>query len=72
MLALKRSYATASAGSDPWERAKRRAEKVIDVAAELLDIYARRELKLSIGWAEAGDYARFREFRWLHRPANGY
>ena len=35
-------------GSDQWERAKRRAaEKVVDVAAELLDIYARRELKLS-------------------------
>ena len=48
-------------GSDQWERAKRRAaEKVIDVAAELLDIYARRELKLShrLG-AEAEDYARF-------------
>ena len=35
-------------GSDQWERAKRRAaEKVIDVAAELLDIYARRELRKS-------------------------
>ncbi len=35
-------------GSDQWEKAKRRAaEKVVDVAAELLDIYARRELKTS-------------------------
>ncbi len=35
-------------GSDQWEKAKRRAaEKVIDVAAELLDIYARRELRTS-------------------------
>ena len=48
-------------GSDQWERAKRRAaEKVIDVAAELLDIYARRELKLSHQLAaEAAEYARF-------------
>jgi transcription-repair coupling factor (superfamily II helicase) len=31
-------------GSDQWEKAKRKAaEKVIDVAAELLDVYARRE-----------------------------
>ena len=35
-------------GSDQWEKAKRRAaEKVVDVAAELLDIYARRELRTS-------------------------
>ena len=35
-------------GSDQWEKAKRRAaEKVVDVAAELLDIYARRALKTS-------------------------
>ena len=35
-------------GSDQWEKAKKRAaEKVVDVAAELLDIYARRELKTS-------------------------
>ncbi|CAB0150263.1 Transcription-repair-coupling factor [Pseudidiomarina piscicola] len=33
-------------GSDTWERAKRKAaEKVRDVAAELLDVYARREAK---------------------------
>jgi len=31
-------------GSDQWEKAKRKAaKKVIDVAAELLDVYARRE-----------------------------
>ncbi|MEM7098282.1 MAG: transcription-repair coupling factor [Pseudomonadota bacterium] len=35
-------------GSDQWEKAKRKAaEKVVDVAAELLDVYARRELKTS-------------------------
>ena len=35
-------------GSDQWEKAKRRAaEKVVDVAAELLDIYARREMRTS-------------------------
>ncbi len=35
-------------GSDQWERAKRKAaEKAVDVAAELLDIYARRELRTS-------------------------
>lgn len=33
-------------GSDAWEKAKRRAaEKVRDVAAELLDIYAKRQAK---------------------------
>ncbi|MGB0997138.1 MAG: transcription-repair coupling factor [Pseudomonadales bacterium] len=48
-------------GSDQWERAKRRAaEKVVDVAAELLDIYARRELKLSHRLAaELDDYEKF-------------
>jgi transcription-repair coupling factor (superfamily II helicase) len=34
-------------GSDQWEKAKRKAaEKVRDVAADLLDLYARREAKL--------------------------
>lgn len=48
-------------GSDQWVRAKRRAaEKVIDVAAELLDIYARRELKLSHCLeADLSDYEKF-------------
>jgi len=33
-------------GSDQWTKARRKAaEKVVDVAAELLDIYARREAK---------------------------
>ena len=33
-------------GSDNWDKAKKRAaEKVRDVAAELLDVYAKRELK---------------------------
>ncbi|MFL2840341.1 MAG: transcription-repair coupling factor [Pseudohongiellaceae bacterium] len=33
-------------GSDQWAKARRKAaEKVVDVAAELLDIYARREAK---------------------------
>lgn len=35
-------------GSDQWERAKKKAaDKVIDVAAELLDIYARRAARKS-------------------------
>ena len=48
-------------GSDQWERAKRKAaEKVIDVAAELLDIYARRELRKSHRFSFVeDDYARF-------------
>ena len=52
-------------GSDQWEKAKRRAaEKVVDVAAELLDIYARRELKTSHRFTIVDDdYQRFaREF----------
>ena len=48
-------------GSDQWEKAKRRAaEKVIDVAAELLDIYAKRELRQSHEFAiNATEYERF-------------
>ena len=35
-------------GSDQWDKAKRRAaEKAVDAAAELLDIYARRAARLS-------------------------
>lgn len=38
-------------GSDQWEKAKRKAaEKVVDVAAELLDIYARREAQKGINF----------------------
>lgn len=48
-------------GSDQWEKAKRRAaEKIFDVAAELLDIYARRETGLSMALDKPdGDYALF-------------
>ncbi|NKB97690.1 MAG: transcription-repair coupling factor [Pseudomonadales bacterium] len=48
-------------GSDQWEKAKRRAaEKVVDVAAELLDIYAKRELRKSHRFQlNESDYDRF-------------
>jgi transcription-repair coupling factor (superfamily II helicase) len=48
-------------GSDQWEKAKRRAaEKVHDVAAELLDIYARREVADRFQFQPPGDdYQRF-------------
>ena len=48
-------------GSDQWERAKKKAaEKVIDVAAELLDIYARRAAHKSHRLsASAEDYQAF-------------
>jgi transcription-repair coupling factor (superfamily II helicase) len=48
-------------GSDQWEKAKRRAaEKVFDVAAELLNIYARRETadRFAFG-SPTDDYQRF-------------
>lgn len=48
-------------GSEQWEKAKRKAaEKIRDTAAELLDVYARREAR--VGHAcdfPAEDYARF-------------
>ncbi|CAM4164846.1 transcription-repair coupling factor [Pseudoalteromonas byunsanensis] len=48
-------------GSDVWEKAKRRAaEKVRDVAAELLDIYAKRQSKP--GYAFKLDGALYRDF----------
>jgi transcription-repair coupling factor (superfamily II helicase) len=48
-------------GSDQWARAKRRAaEKVRDVAAELLDIYARRAARK--GFAFAAPDAHYRAF----------
>ncbi|MFC3031298.1 transcription-repair coupling factor [Pseudoalteromonas fenneropenaei] len=48
-------------GSDVWEKAKRRAaEKVRDVAAELLDIYAKRQSKP--GYAFKLDGKSYREF----------
>ena len=48
-------------GSDQWTKAKRRAaEKVRDVAAELLDIYARRAARR--GFAFAAPDAQYRAF----------
>jgi transcription-repair coupling factor (superfamily II helicase) len=48
-------------GSDQWEKARRKAaEKARDVAAELLDIYARREARPGFAYpAPALDYRRF-------------
>ncbi len=48
-------------GSDQWEKARRRAaEKVRDVAAELLDIYARREARQGTALPPpADDYRQF-------------
>lgn len=48
-------------GSDQWEKAKRKAaEKAYDVAAELLDIYARREAREGHALPEPGDeYSKF-------------
>ncbi len=48
-------------GSDQWEKARKRAaEKVHDVAAELLDIYARREARQGTALAMPDDdYRRF-------------
>ena len=50
-------------GSDQWEKAKKRAaEKVCDVAAELLDVYARREAAESFAFRRPDDdYQRFCE-----------
>jgi transcription-repair coupling factor (superfamily II helicase) len=48
-------------GSEAWEKAKKRAaEKVRDVAAELLDIYAQREAKK--GYAFKHDKTAYRQF----------
>ncbi len=48
-------------GSDTWEKAKRKAsEKVRDVAAELLDIYAQRAAKPGFGYRyDRNDYDAF-------------
>ncbi len=48
-------------GSDQWERAKRKAaEKVRDAAAELLDLYARREARGGHGFdIDDADYQAF-------------
>ncbi len=61
-------------GSDQWERAKKKAaEKVIDVAAELLDIYARRAARKSHQLqANADDYQVFAdEFGFEVTPDQG-
>ena len=43
-------------GGDQWEKAKRKAaERVCDVAAELLDIYARREARQGHAFPTAGE-----------------
>lgn len=50
-------------GSDQWARARKKAiERIRDVAAELLDIYARRAARpgQSLSWSEA-DYRAFEE-----------
>lgn len=48
-------------GSDTWEKAKRRAaEKIRDVAAELLDVYAQREAKPGYQYRlDTAEYQRF-------------
>ena len=48
-------------GNDQWEKAKRKAaEKIRDVAAELLDVYARREAKPGYAYQlDQHEYQRF-------------
>jgi transcription-repair coupling factor (superfamily II helicase) len=48
-------------GGDQWDRIKRKAaQKAHDVAAELLDIYARRAARQGVAFPDAGDaYAAF-------------
>ncbi len=58
-------------GSDQWDKAKRKAaEKVHDVAAELLDIYARREARRGAALPPPGDdYQQFAsEFEFEETP----
>ena len=58
-------------GSETWQKAKRKAaEQVHDVAAELLNIYARREAKKGFAYPEPEDgYERFaREFPFEETP----
>jgi transcription-repair coupling factor (superfamily II helicase) len=58
-------------GSDQWEKAKRKAaQRVHDVAAELLDVYARREAREGIALPEPGDeYRQFAaEFEFEETP----
>ncbi|MFI4938517.1 MAG: transcription-repair coupling factor [Candidatus Berkiellales bacterium] len=47
-------------GTDQWEKAKKKAaEKALDVAAELLDIYAHRAAKKGFRFATDDQYAQF-------------
>ena len=47
-------------GSEQWDKAQRRArEKANDVAAQLLEVYARREAREGIRYDLPEDYARF-------------
>ncbi|RUR40769.1 transcription-repair coupling factor [Vreelandella populi] len=48
-------------GSDQWEKARRKAaEKIRDTAAELLDVYARREAQQGVVYESPGEeYVRF-------------
>ncbi len=50
-------------GSNQWEKARRKAaQKIRDVAAELLEIYARREARQGYAMPSAGDeYHQFRD-----------
>ncbi len=58
-------------GSDQWEKARRRAaEKVRDAAAELLEIYARREARQGFAFPDPGEeYLQFAaEFEFEETP----
>jgi transcription-repair coupling factor (superfamily II helicase) len=58
-------------GSDQWEKARRKAaEKVRDAAAELLEIYARREARQGFAFPDAGEeYLQFAaEFEFEETP----
>ncbi len=58
-------------GSDQWEKAKRKAaQKVRDAAAELLEIYARREARQGYAFPDAGEeYLQFAsEFEFEETP----
>lgn len=48
-------------GNDQWQKTRRKAaEKIRDVAAELLDIYARRQARKGFQYAlDSGEYERF-------------
>lgn len=47
-------------GSDVWQKAKRKAqEKIVDVAAELLDVYAKREARPGRQFSKPEDYQLF-------------